>query len=169
MTPSPSWIQDFLTAVTEAEQREHQAVELSEDAARQLLAWCLNGPDRSRSRSTTGGQPEGNPLSGISCTVCGGRVYGIPAREPEGGGSTLDSMWLCPSDRARMAGIMGTPSSPGRPQLSGSQKRIQKYRRMSAGIRGRHSTQAPAMPKPGDGRPTGTVPRPAAPSPGPFS
>jgi hypothetical protein len=169
VTPSPSWIQDFLTAVTEAEQREHQAVELSEAAARKLLAWCLDGPDRGSS-STAGGQPEGNPLPGISCTVCGGRVYSIPSREPSyaGGGNPLDHLWLCPSDRARMAGIWGTPPSPGRPERSASQQRVARYRAMSASMRSRSQAPAPAAPR----MPASSPPKPSAPGqpqPGPWS
>lgn len=157
----------FAAAADSIDETERRHTRLSERQAAGLLQWILNG--RTDHAAGAGGQAEGNPVSGISCVMCGGRVYSVPALEAnyESTGSPLDHWWLCPSDRKRMVGLMGTPSSPGRPSAeppkSASQLRIEKYRRMSAAAAERRA-QGPKMPKPGSMRPVvsaPTMPRPS--------
>ena len=152
-----SWIQAFMNAVSVAEERELRVTQLSESAAQGLLRWCLDGPDR------TGASGSGSKLT-ARC-YCG-EVAHVPALErdvpAENNGDPTSAMWLCPAHRRVMQGIMGTPGSPGRPtEKSPSQQRIDRYRRLSAGMRARRTSQAPAPEPP---RPwTPAPPKPEAP------
>jgi hypothetical protein len=64
--------------------------------------------------------------------------------------------------------LFGTPSSPGRPEMSASQERIQRYRSLGARMRrswSRSVQPAPRMPRPDAAAPTApevTMPRPSA-------
>jgi hypothetical protein len=122
-----SWINVFLDAVAEAEQVERHHTELSEKQAAGLLQWCLNGS--SGSPSSTGPTGTGSAVS-ASCTMCGEPAV-VPALEAghEDRGDPLDHWWLCPGHRSSMAAIMGSSGSPGRPERSAHDQRVDRYAR----------------------------------------
>ena len=81
-----SWINDFMDAVVQAEQTEHEVTELSESAARGLLAWCL--------------QPLDGGVAGADGTAGGGAGFTVSVRplrhQVPASAAELGLRWLVP-------------------------------------------------------------------------
>jgi hypothetical protein len=160
-----AWIQAFLNAVTEAEQRESQATELAERQAADLLQWCLHGSDPDH-----GGSAGAQGSFRVSCVRCGVPIQHTPPSADDGG-DYLSNLWTCGDCRGVLRSLTGQEPSPGRPpEPSPSKARIARYRLLGARMSARRSTQAPAPANPQ--MPASSPPRPSAPrqpQPGPWS
>jgi hypothetical protein len=157
------WITAFVAAAAAAEQIEGQANELSEQAARGLLRWCLNG--------STGTGDAGTAAGGASfqlqCVRCGSSFQHTPPTW-DSGGSYLDYLFACPPCKSALKNVFGTPASPGRPELPAREQRVRRIRGLShrlSAIRQGVRPDAPSMQRPSSGRPSSSAP--SMPKPGP--
>ncbi len=160
-----SWINDFMDAVVQAEQTEHEVTELSESAARGLLAWCLQPLDGGVAGAD--GTAGGGAGFTVSCVRCGTKYQHQPPSW-DSAGSYLDYLFACGPCKRALSGIFGTPASPGRPAEPAHDTRVKRLRGLShrlSAIRQGVQPDAPVMPRPSAGRPSAS--RPAMPRPGP--
>lgn len=97
---------------------------------------------------------DGGASFSLQCVRCGTPFEHRPPGADDGG-DYLAHLWACPTCKAALRGLFGTPASPGRPADPPYEARVKRLRGLSHRLSRARSQQpeSPTMPRPSGGRP----------------